>query len=239
MAAYLAHVKQLLPQFDRVEVKQIDRDSNSHADALINLAFAVEVGRKRTVEVEMLEKPSIELQPPRQELGIRNDYSTSAYPQSNGQAEILNKVVLDGLKKRLDRAKGRWAEELPSVLWEYRTTPRRSTSTTPFSLAYGMEVVIPFEVGLPTLRYELFDQSQNDVNLALELDLAEERRDIVAIRLAAYQQQLAKGYNQKVKERKFSVGELVLKKPLPGDKNPNEGKLVPNWHGPFKVISAA
>ena len=77
------------------------------------------------------------------------------------------------------------------------------------------------------------------MNLAQELDLAEEQRDGVAIRLAAYWQQLGRGYNQKVKEKKFSVGELVLEKTLPGDKNPNEGKLAPNWHGPFKVISAA
>ena len=85
--------------------------------------------------------------------------------QSNGQAEISNKVVLDGLKKRLDRAKGRWAEELPSVLWAYRTTPRRSTSAKPFSLAYGMEAVIPHEVDLPTLRSKLYDKGLNNVNL--------------------------------------------------------------------------
>ena len=164
-----------------------------------------------------------------QEYGIRNVYSTPAYPQSNGQAEISNKVLLDGIKKRLDRAKGRWAEELPSVLWAYRTTPRRSTSATPFSLAYGMEAVIPLEVGLPTLRSELCDQGLNDLSVARELDLAEERREAAAIRLAAYQQQLARGYNPKVKERKFGMGELVLKKTLPGDRDPNEGKLAPNW----------
>ena len=43
-------------------------ESNSHADALANLASVVEAGNKRTVEVETLEKPSIELQPPRQVL---------------------------------------------------------------------------------------------------------------------------------------------------------------------------
>ena len=85
-------------------------------------------------------------------LGIRNHYSTLAYPQGNGQAEISNKVILDGLKKRLDKSKEKWVEELPSVLWAYRTTPRRSTSATPFSLSYGMEAVIPLEVGLPTMR---------------------------------------------------------------------------------------
>ena len=38
------------------------------------------------------------------------------YPQSNGQAEISNKTILDGIKKRLEDVKGRWVEELSSVL---------------------------------------------------------------------------------------------------------------------------
>ena len=51
------------------------------------------------------------------ELGITNIYSTPAYPQGNGQAEAINKVIVSGLKKRLDDAKGKWVEELPHVLW--------------------------------------------------------------------------------------------------------------------------
>ena len=57
------------------------------------------------------------------ELGITNKYLTPAYPQGNGQAEAVNKVIVNGLKKRLDDVKGRWVEELPHVLWIYRTTP--------------------------------------------------------------------------------------------------------------------
>ena len=53
------------------------------------------------------------------DLGIKNRYSTLAYPQSNGQAEAVNKTILNGLKKRLAGAKGRWAKELPNVLWAY------------------------------------------------------------------------------------------------------------------------
>ena len=40
------------------------------------------------------------------ELGIANKYSTPAYPQGNGQAEAVNKVIVNGFKKRLDDAKG-------------------------------------------------------------------------------------------------------------------------------------
>ena len=53
------------------------------------------------------------------DLGIRNRYSTLAYPQGNGQAEANNKVIVNGLKKRLDDAKGRWVKELSHVLWMY------------------------------------------------------------------------------------------------------------------------
>ena len=70
------------------------------------------------------------------ELGITNRYSTSAYPQRNGQAEAVNKVIVNRLKKRLDDAKGKWVEELPHVLWTYITTPCRSTRETPFSMTY-------------------------------------------------------------------------------------------------------
>ena len=44
------------------------------------------------------------------ELGITNRYSTSAYSQGNGQAETVNKVIVNGLKKRLDDVKGRWVK---------------------------------------------------------------------------------------------------------------------------------
>ena len=52
-------------------------------------------------------------------LGIRNRYSIPAYPQSNGQAEANNKAIVNGLKKRLEGAKGKWVKELPNVLWAY------------------------------------------------------------------------------------------------------------------------
>ena len=50
------------------------------------------------------------------ELGIINRYSTPTYPQGNGQAKAVNKVLVNGLKKRLDNAKGKWVDELPHVL---------------------------------------------------------------------------------------------------------------------------
>ena len=96
------------------------------------------------------------------DLGIKNRYSNPTYPQGNGQVEAVNKVIVSGLKRRLDDAKGRWVEELPHILWTYRTTPRQSTGETPFSMTYGAEAVIPLETGFPTLRTNAFTSDDND-----------------------------------------------------------------------------
>ncbi|RVW54494.1 Retrovirus-related Pol polyprotein from transposon 17.6 [Vitis vinifera] len=94
-----------------------------------------------------------------------NLYSTPRYPQSNGQAKATNKTLVTALKKRLEQAKGKWVEKLPGALWAYRTTPGRPIGNTPFALTYGMDAVIPTEIGLPTTRTEARQQSDANVEL--------------------------------------------------------------------------
>ena len=111
-----------------------------------------------------------------QELKIRNLYSTPRYPQSNGQAEASNKTLLTALKKRLDSAKGKWVEELPGVLWAYRTAARKPTGVSPFALTYEMETVIPTEIGLPTIRATT-PESSNEESMIRKLDTSDELRE--------------------------------------------------------------
>ncbi|XP_022155870.1 uncharacterized protein LOC111022883 [Momordica charantia] len=109
-------------------------------------------------------------------LGIHHLSSSPAHSKANGQVEAVNKITKRGLKLRLDSRKGRWAEELPEVLWSYRITPRESTGETPFSLAFGSEAVVPVEIGIPTDRVEQSENSNADalakLASAYETDLA-------------------------------------------------------------------
>lgn len=57
-------------------------------------------------------------------LGIKHRMTSVDHPQTNEQVEAANKVILGELKKRLNGAKGRWAEELAEVLWAYGWTPQ-------------------------------------------------------------------------------------------------------------------
>ena len=79
-------------------------------------------------------------------LGIKNQFSSPGHPQANGQTEVINRTLLKIIKTKLDDAKGAWPEELPNVLWAYRTTARTPTRETPFRLTYGTEAVIPVEI---------------------------------------------------------------------------------------------
>ena len=98
-------------------------------------------------------------------MGIKNKYSSPGHPQANGQTKVTNRTLLRIIKSRLVGAKGTWPEELPSVLWAYKTIARTPTGETPFSLTYSTEVVIPIEVGLTSLRREFFDEQINDDQL--------------------------------------------------------------------------
>ena len=110
-------------------------------------------------------------------LVIKNKYSFLGNPQANGQIEVTNRTLLKIIKARLVGAKGAWLEELPSVLWAYRTTARTPTRETPFDLTYGTEAVIPVEIGLTGLRKDFFNEHNNDDQLKLNLDYLDEVRD--------------------------------------------------------------
>ncbi|KAL5578806.1 hypothetical protein UlMin_011248 [Ulmus minor] len=168
-------------------------------------------------------------------LGIKKIFSSPAHPKSNGQVEAVNKTIKQTLKKKLEKSKGAWVDELPLMLWSYRTSFRATTGETPFSLAYGVEAVIPIEISLPTFRVDNFDEESNDVLLALTTDLLEEKREISQVRAAALQQTIAQYYNSKVKLRRFAKGDLVLRKVFLNTKEKGVGVLGPNWEGPYRV----
>ena len=68
-------------------------------------------------------------------------------------------------------------EYLPEVLWAYRTTRKSATRETPFSLAFGTEVVALVEVGLESPRVKFASTECNEETLFLNLDLLEEKRE--------------------------------------------------------------
>ena len=90
---------------------------------------------------------------------------------------MTNKSLLKIIKTQLEGAKGAWPEELPNVLWTYRTTARVPTRETPFRLTFGTKAVILVEVGLTNIRVKAYEKQRNHKELNNNLDLIVEVRD--------------------------------------------------------------
>ena len=168
-----------------------------------------------------------------EQFGIKKVFSSPGHPQSNGQVEAANKTIKENLKKNLERHKGAWVDELPRVLWAYRTTKRTATGETPFAMAFGVEAVIPVEVGLPSFRVDNYDEEDNAGRMLPELDLVEEKREQALIRIAARNQVIARYYDKRFRPRVFRVGDLVMKRVLVQE--PGLGAFSPKWEGPYMI----
>ena len=90
------------------------------------------------------------------ELGVKQVFASVEHPQTNRQVKSANRVLLRGLKRRLDKAKGTWAEEVPRIVWAYHTTPQSTTRETPFSLVYGSDAMILVEIQENSPRFQNF-----------------------------------------------------------------------------------
>uniref|UniRef100_A0A803N6I0 Integrase catalytic domain-containing protein n=1 Tax=Chenopodium quinoa TaxID=63459 RepID=A0A803N6I0_CHEQI len=249
MTTYLDIAKEKAKHFHPSTILQIPRDQNVQADTLANLASALKKTTFINIPLVHLQKPSVSFKEilPVSDVNNGDDWtrpikfrielrtSTPRYPQANGQAESSNKVVMEAIKKRLKAAKGKRADELPSVLWANRTTPREVTRQTPFSLVYGCEAVLPFEADFPTSRFSLMTEERNQEETEDSIDAIEELRETELIRMAAQQQIVARSFNKNIKAKTFQLGDWVLRRAFQNTMNPADGKLAPPREGPYEI----
>ena len=126
---------------------------------------------------------------------------------------------------------------LPFALHGYRTTARTSTGATPFSLVYGMEVVLPMEVQIPSLRIMKDAGLSEDDWIQTQLDqlnLIDEKILTAVFHSQTYQKRMIKAFNKKVRRQAYQVGDLVIKRIILPQSDPR-GKWTPTYEGPFVI----
>ena len=107
-------------------------------------------------------------------------------------------------------------------------TARTPTGETPFKLAFGIEAVIPMEIGMSSLRRTCYDEHSNNEGLKLALDCLPEVREDTAQSMALYHERMTKYHNQRVKLKRFNPRDMVLWKVSQATKDPTQEKLGPN-----------
>jgi hypothetical protein len=131
-------------------------------------------------------------------------------------------------------AKGKnWHKELPLVLWALRTNVSRATRAMPFSLVYGVEVVVPPEVYLESTRVAYFNPEDQTEAREMDINLLEERRNTAISNVHKYHTVVKKYYNKSVIHREFNIGNLVLKKDI---RTKDKHKFSTPWKRPFIIV---
>ncbi|XP_050908624.1 uncharacterized protein LOC127122310 [Lathyrus oleraceus] len=90
-------------------------------------------------------------------------------PETNGQVEAANKVIIGLIKKHVGKKPKNWHKTLDQALWACRTSPKEATNTTPFQLTFGHDAVLPVEVYLQSVRIQRQEEIPSDLYWEMEL----------------------------------------------------------------------
>ena len=131
-------------------------------------------------------------------------FASVYHPQSNGAVERANGLIFTAIKKCLfGLKKGKWADELPKVIWSHNTTECREIKFTPFRLLYGAEAMSPEELKRKSSRVLSNIEPSIETDLT-ELDILQASKNIEA------QQEETKKWRNKKLSAETSKKEIVF-----------------------------
>nr|GEV71450.1 reverse transcriptase domain-containing protein [Tanacetum cinerariifolium] len=219
MVKYLAKAKKQAALFKKFSIKNIPRNQNQKVDVLSKLASIAFNHLTKEILVEVLNSKSIDVQEVIMIVEEEEDnwmtpiikcLEEGVSLTDKNEARTLRMKIGQSAAKELHNKEGagrgvRDACESKA----YQMMLKTSNRETPFSLTYGIKDVISAEIGIPTYQTIPFNESQNEEEMRLNMDLSQERRETAAIRKAKYKKKVEQYYNKRVCPMSFKVGDFV------------------------------
>ena len=81
--------------------------------------------------------------------GIQISNTTAYHPMGNGEAERMNRTLINMLKALPEDQKKRWKNHLPHLTFAYNSMIHKSTGFSPFFLLFGRESRLPIDAIMP------------------------------------------------------------------------------------------
>lgn len=164
-------------------------------------------------------------------MGTKLLMSSAFHPQTDGQTEAANRVIVMYLRCFTGDRPRQWLRWLPWVEYIYNTAYQSSLHKTPFRVVYGREP--------PTIRsYE-----PGDTRVATVAQEMEEREAFLAdvrYRLEQAQTVQKKHYDRQHRPVTFEVGDWALlrlrQRAATSLPRAPKGKLKPRYGGPYQVV---
>jgi hypothetical protein len=163
--------------------------------------------------------------------GVKLKMRIAFHPQTDGQSEVVNKVIAMYLRCITGDRPRAWVDWLPWVEYCYNTAFHSALRTTPFRVAYGRDppLLLPYQSGSASTSMVDAMLQERDQFLAKVRD-----------RLFQAQEHRRKFYDAKHRKLEFAVGDWVwlrlLNRQALSLVDRPKGKLCPCYVGPFKVM---
>jgi transposase InsO family protein len=168
-------------------------------------------------------------------LKIRKVQTSAYHPQSNGMVERFHKSLHDGMSHYINCNGTNWDVVVPFFLMAYRATPHSATKYSPYYLLHGREMILP---GQEDLKAKTPEDLQNlEHSRRLESLKSSLRQAFDSVRLSSRKahEKNKRNFDQKVKQRKFEVGDIVYLF-CPAKKSGTGNKFRKFWQGPFQIV---
>ena len=167
--------------------------------------------------------------------GTQLRMSTAYHPQSDGQTEVLNRIIEQYLRSFVHRQPSTWGKYLPWAEWSHNTSWNSATGTTPYELTFGKK---PFNFP----EYIAGSSAVDAVDTLLQD--RDETFQLVRRKLLKAQSRMKEQSDRRRRDVSYNSDDWVWLKLRPhrqtsatGPLSP-AGKLARRYYGPFKVIEA-
>ncbi|KAG8497231.1 hypothetical protein CXB51_008425 [Gossypium anomalum] len=164
-------------------------------------------------------------------LGTKLLFSTTCHPQTDGQTEVVNRVISILLRAVVRKNLKSWEECLPHIEFAYNRTVHSATKFSPFEIVYGFNPLSPLDlIPLPN------DQIIN-IDAKKKADYVKQLHQKVKANIEAMTEQYVRKANKGRKQVIFEPGDWVWvhmrKERFPAQR---KSKLLPRGDGPFQVL---
>nr|GFB72995.1 transposon Ty3-G Gag-Pol polyprotein [Tanacetum cinerariifolium] len=158
--------------------------------------------------------------------------SSSYHPQTDGQTEVINRILEQYLRCFVSDKPKKWVDLLPWAEYTYNTSVHTSTKFSPFEVVYGRlpPKLVPYIPGTASVQ-EVDEYLQDRDSLLKHL-----RKNLLNA-----QDHMKANANRHRRDLEFKEGEFVLVKLQPYRQvsvaNRLSVKLSPRYYGPYEVLA--
>lgn len=163
--------------------------------------------------------------------GVKLHLSSAFHPQSDGQTEVVNRVIAMYLRCLSGDRPKHWVQWLPWAEFCYNSSYQTALKCTPFRVVYGRDppTLLTYEPGVA--RVAAVDS---------QLHARDEFLSEIRERLLQAQHRMKEQYDTHHRNVSFSVGQWVWlrlqHRPISSVSSQPRSKLAPRYYGPFRVL---